>query len=174
MWSKCKRFFWEIGIYVVIAGVSSLLLIRYGISAYRIEGESMAPALLPGDRLFIVKTLAARRNLNRFDIVVCKLQGETNRPIIKRIFGLPGDRVDCAYGRWRINGKPTDQAIGGGCGLPSPQAWIIPVGHLFLLGDNQRYSRDSRSFGPIPTRLITGKAVFRYWPPARVGPLPKH
>jgi signal peptidase I len=108
-----------------------------------VDGESMSPALLPGDRLLLL-----RRRVRRGDVVAFahpRLPGIT---AVKRVAGVPGDRVDSV----------ARSALDAGDGY-------------VLLGDNPAASTDSRQFGAVPSAALRGRAVYRYAPPGRRGRL---
>jgi signal peptidase I len=98
--------------------------------------------------------------------------GAGTKAYIKRVVGMPGDRIAVRDGHVIRNGKrvpePFAAACGGGpeCDL---EAIVIPAGHYFLMGDNRGNSDDSRYWGPVPRKQIIGRAVATYWPPGRVG-----
>ena len=94
-------------------------------------------------------------------------------PFIKRVIGLPGDRVDLQDGFVIVNGtqldepylfvrrgepEPTEPSIGGAT------SWLVPDGALFVMGDHRAASADSREFGPIDVSTVLGRALLRYWP----------
>jgi signal peptidase I len=96
--------------------------------------------------------------------------GET---FIKRVVGLPGDRIAIKDGHvWRNGTQEKDGytapcAGSGSCNFTT--AITVPKGEYFMMGDNRGQSDDSRFWGPIPKRWIIGKAFFTYWPPGRIG-----
>jgi signal peptidase I len=90
---------------------------------------------------------------------------------VKRVVGLPGDRIAVIDGHVIRNGEPAKEPFasscaGAECNL-SPM--IVPKGMYFLMGDNRGNSDDSRFWGPVPRDWIIGKAVVSYWPPSAVG-----
>jgi signal peptidase I len=91
---------------------------------------------------------------------------------IKRVVGLPGDRIAVRDGHVVRNGveqrEPFIRACGGGpdCNLGTI---TIPAGHYFMMGDNRGASDDSRYWGPVPRGWIIGSAFLSYWPPRHVG-----
>lgn len=99
---------------------------------------------------------------------------------IKRIIGLPGDRIQVRQHHAFVNGaalaEPFMHPLTGGDlssdGGDFPQV-TIPDGDYFMMGDNRENSQDGRFFGFVPRSYIIGKAVWEYWPPSRFGPLPK-
>jgi signal peptidase I len=138
--------------------------------ATRVEGQSMEPNLHNNERLIIEKLSYRIRDPQRGDIVVIK-RPSSSEPLIKRVVGLPGDRVEVREGKVYINGQAykepyLDQETWGSYGLET-----VPEEHVFVLGDNRRASNDSRSFGVVPYDDIIGRAWVRYWPLEELGPI---
>jgi len=100
------------------------------------------------------------------------LPGQGTKAFVKRVVGLPGDRIAIRGGHVVRNGieakEPFIAPCGGGpeCDLGEI---VIPAGHYFLMGDNRGNSDDSRYWGPVPRSQIIGHAVATYWPPDRIG-----
>jgi signal peptidase I len=98
--------------------------------------------------------------------------GTGEQPYVKRVVGMPGDRIAIRAGRVIRNGRPAREpfavACGGGpaCDL---EEIAVPAGHYFLMGDNRGNSDDSRYWGPVPRSQIIGHAIATFWPPNRVG-----
>ena len=92
---------------------------------------------------------------------------------VKRIVGLPGDRIAVRDGHVIRNGRKVDEPFAQSCSEPGCylDAIVIPKGHYFLMGDNRGDSDDSRYWGPVPRDWIIGKAFATYWPPKRIGTL---
>ena len=107
-----------------------------------VEGESMAPALRPGDWVVAVRP----RRVRRGDVVVVEDPRTPGFELVKRVAGLPGDRV------------------GGGS---ASGVVVLGPDDYWVLGDSPSRSTDSRSFGPVPRSAIRGVVRFRYWPPGR-------
>jgi signal peptidase I len=98
---------------------------------------------------------------------------ESTQTYVKRVVGLPGDRLSIRDGHVYRNGKresdsyttPCDGA--GECNFP--KTFTVPPGHYYMMGDNRPNSLDSRFWGPVPKAWLIGKAFLTYWPPDRVG-----
>ena len=97
----------------------------------------------------------------------------SSQTFIKRVVGLPGDRISLVNGHVIRNGKPEpDHYIvqcDGDSACNFPRTITIPRGYYYMMGDNRPDSEDSRFWGPVPRSWIIGKAFLTYWPPDRIG-----
>ena len=137
----------------------------------RVEGNSMEPTLQDGE-LVVVYRLAYRwQSPDRGDIIVFRFPLDEERRFIKRVVGLPGDKIAVHGGRVSVNGQLLDEPY-----IAAPPRyegeWQVPEGELFVLGDNRNNSSDSQNWGPLPLREVIGKAVLVYWPPDQMGWIP--
>jgi signal peptidase I len=98
--------------------------------------------------------------------------GEGPRAFVKRVVGMPGDRIAVQDGHVIRNGRRASEPFAARCGS-GPECDLAPIkippGHLFLMGDNRGNSGDSRYWGPVPRDQIIGRAVATYWPVGRIG-----
>jgi signal peptidase I len=139
----------------------------------RVEGTSMMPALVDQERIFINK-FAYRfgiSDINRGDTVVFWFPGDPSKSFIKRVIGVPGDKVQVTDGQVSVNQTLLDEPY-------VPEAYrdhvstasrVVPPGEYFVLGDHRSSSNDSRMWGTVPRHYIYGKAAFVYWPLERMG-----
>ena len=154
---------------------------------YKVQQGSMENTLLPEQYVLVDKLTPHWARYSRGDIVVFDppeswSAGGGGVPFIKRVIGLPGDRVEIRGGHVFVNGveleepyifedngipQTTEPAIGG------PKEWLVPNGDLLVLGDHRQDSADSRTFGPIEIGHVIGRAWLRYWPFDHFGVLPK-
>jgi signal peptidase I len=98
---------------------------------------------------------------------------ESSQTYVKRVVGLPGDRLAIRDGHVYRNGKLEPSSYTspcGGAGECNFRATItVPKGDYYMMGDNRPDSLDSRYWGPVPKQWLIGKAFFTYWPPDRLG-----
>src|SRR6266568_8220233 len=156
---------------IVISAAVSILIITFLYQPVRVEGTSMLPRLEDHDRLFINKFVYRISSIHRGDVVVFHYPRDPEKSYIKRVIGLPGDRIYIDRGRVYLNGKLLRESY-----VPeeyrdtrSMADLIVPDDTYFMMGDHRSISSDSREFGPVDRDLIYGKAVFVYWPARDVG-----
>jgi signal peptidase I len=108
----------------------------------------------------------------RGDVAVFKLPSDNRTDYIKRVVGLPGDRIAVKDGYVVRNGVQQREAYIRPCG-GGPECNLheitVPKDHYFMMGDNRGASDDSRFWGPVPRDWIIGQAFLTYWPPDRIG-----
>ena len=159
----------------------ALLIKRYLFEAYKIPSGSMRDTLQIDDRIFVSKFAYDFADIDVGDIVVFKTPEsiyDAEKPYyIKRVVGLPGDSIQIKGGTVFRNGRPLDTPRFFAENRYSPylkdnrpfRATQVPKDQVFVFGDNSEDSYDSRYWGGVPTANVMGKAVFRYWPPSRIG-----
>ena len=160
----------DLALALVLAAVVILFLYR----PVKVEGTSMMPGLEDQERIFINQFVYRfTGSISRGDTIVFWFPNDTSKSYIKRVIGLPGDRVRIEDGRVVVNGKALDEDY-----VPpeyrdhqSMPEQRIPDTKYFVLGDHRSSSNDSRSWGMVPRDHIFGKAVFVYWPLEKMGAL---
>lgn len=167
--SGAMRWLRDLALSVFIA----LIVILFLYQPVRVEGTSMMPSLVDQERIFINKFSyrLGITDVNRGDTVVFWYPGDTSKSYIKRIIGVPGDRVEISRGRVFVNDQELTEPY-----VPdeyrdsvSVEPMKVPDSEYFVLGDHRSSSNDSRTWGTVPRRFIYGKAVFSYWPLDRLG-----
>jgi signal peptidase I len=161
--------FLDLGSTLVPAILIALLIHVFLAQATRVYGQSMEPNLHTNQRLVIEKLSYHFHGPRRGDVVVLHDPGGSPELLIKRVIGLPGERVTITDGRVYIDGVPLDEPYLTQPTQGSGRSWIVPPLHVFVMGDNRSASRDSRVFGPVALDQIIGHAVVRYWPPEQIG-----
>lgn len=144
---------------------------------YEIPTASMVPTIQVDDRIIANRLIYRFRDIERGDIIVFDPPPEAGRaclgagsgiPFVKRVIGVPGDRVQVGDGRTLVNGRPfvVEQA-------EAPQydtvRITVPQDSLFVLGDNRNESCDSHEWGVVPRANVIGQAEVTYWPPTHLG-----
>jgi signal peptidase I len=173
---------------LVIAVILALFVRTWVFQAFQIPTGSMEKNLLIGDHLIVNKMVFAPtvsaierailpdRPIQRGDVVVFKYPEEPDRDFIKRVIGLPGDRLELHRKRVYINGQPLDDPWAQYLSPPStdgpPQVGnkseefgpvTVPADQYFMMGDNRDNSQDSRYWGFLPKSYVKGKALFIYF-----------
>lgn len=151
----------------IVETVVLALVLFLGINAVsarvRVDGFSMNPTLLDGEFVLVNRLAYRTGDMQRGDIIVFRSVGASDLDLIKRIIGLPGDEVSIQNGQVLVNGQSLNEPYIADA--PRYQGnWVVPEGHLFVLGDNRNDSSDSHQWGLLPFDNIVGKAIFIYWP----------
>ena len=129
----------------------------------RVDGQSMLPTLNTGE-FVIVNKLAYKIGSPEYgDIIVFHFPRDPEQEYIKRVIGLPGDRIVIANKHVQVNGIVLDEPYIAAPPLYESD-WTVPENSLFVLGDNRNNSSDSHTWGPVPMDYVVGKALFVYWP----------
>ncbi len=158
---------------LMISVVLAIFVILFIYQPVKVEGTSMMPTLDDQERIFINKFVYRFHfgNIDRGDTVVFWFPGDPSKSYIKRVIGMPGDRVEVDQGKVIVNGQALVESY-----VPpefrdrsSMPARVIPEEEYFVLGDHRSSSNDSRAWGMVPRRYIYGKAVFIYWPLDKMG-----
>ena len=191
---------------VVVALAISAIIKAFLLQAFQIPSSSMEQTLQINDRIIVSKLVPNYRQLNRGDVIVFQdddnwLKRDANTPspsiigkmmiwmglrpddsqnhLVKRVIGLPGDRVQCCdtNGRLKVNGVSVDESgyINPG-NAPSLIKFdvTVPAGKLWVMGDNRSNSEDSRfhmkepSNGFVSVKQVTGRAFAIMWPINRI------
>lgn len=137
-----------------------------------VRGQSMEPSLAEGDRLVVDRLSYQLTEVSRFDVVVLRYPNDPSVDFVKRIVGLPGDRVRLANGRVVVNGQIVEEEFAHVADHDDTPETLVPIDHYFVLGDNRPISCDSREFGLVPFAYLKGKVRVRFWPPARMSLFP--
>ena len=123
----------------------------------------MLPAMNDGDRWLVTTSIG---DLKRGDVVVFRYPKDETKSYVKRVIGLPGERVEIRAGVVLINGQPLAEDYvdrdHNKAAASFPQK-VVPDNHYFVMGDNRDNSSDSRYWGPVDRSLIEGKLYTRYF-----------
>jgi signal peptidase I len=179
---------WLLTIAIAIGAV--LAIKAYVVNPYRIPSSSMEPTLHCAegsvaddgcearfsDRVLANRFIYHFKDPERGDIIVFETPPAAatcgaGGTFVKRLIGLPGERIAQRRGVVYINGRPLDEPYLDPAHKDdsSFQEKTIPPGHYFMMGDNRGQSCDSRVWGSVPRDNIIGKVFAIYWPPLRIG-----
>jgi signal peptidase I len=163
-------------LHVVVISLAIILPIRYFlIQPFYVKGASMEPNFHDHEYLIIDEISYRFSPPERGDIVVFRYPDDPRQFFIKRIVGLPGERIEISrggvylYNEERPEGFHLDESFY----LVDPytsgeKVMDLSSDEYFLMGDNRSASMDSRAFGSVPKRFIVGKVLLRGWPPDKV------
>lgn len=157
-----KQFFVDLLETIVLAVV--LFFAINAVSArVRVDGFSMVPTLQDGEYV-LVNRMAFRNKLpERGDIIVFVSPQVSDLDLIKRVIGLPGDKIRISGGVVEVNGQALNEPYIAAAPIYNGE-WSVPEGNLFVLGDNRNDSSDSHAWGLLPIENVIGKAILIYWP----------
>lgn len=184
LWEVIKVFFWAL---IIIVPIRIFLF-----QPFFVQGASMEPNFKDGDYLIINEfgyketgigfnnfnlfNVNSFRDLKRDDVVVFRYPRDPKQFFIKRVIGLPGEKVKIENGRVTIFNKENPE------GMMLDEKSFLPAGLItnssvltqlsdneyFVLGDNRQFSHDSRAWGPLPKEDVVGKVLIRAWPLSKV------
>lgn len=181
----------------LVLAILIFVAVQTSLQSFQIQFESMKPSLLPGQRLVVNKILYFNFSAGkvakyipflkkendrvflvhppgRGDIIVFEPPLPSASDYIKRVIGLPGERVEVRGGKVYINNQALDEPY-----IAAPPNYIyplevVPPGYYFVLGDNRNNSSDSHTWGFVPLRNMVGKAWVSFWPLDRWGWAPNY
>lgn len=150
------------------------LLVRFAAPNFRIEGFSMEPDFHDGQYLFVNRLIYMLQPPERGDVIVFIPPTSSSRDYIKRVIGLPGERVEVVNGRILIGGQELQEPYPLNPGTYSYGPVTVGTDEYFVLGDNRDNSSDSHSWGMLDAKKIIGKAWITYWPLDMIGWVPNY
>ncbi|MEI6428396.1 MAG: signal peptidase I [Pseudanabaena sp. ELA607] len=156
-----------------IPTVTVAILLAFGVRIFVAEprfipSPSMEPTLCIDDRLIIDKVTYHFRKPERGEIIVftppVNPVTDTSKVYIKRVIGLPGDKITVFNGKVLVNSQPLHENY-----IMEPPSYemptvVVPQGQYWVMGDNRNNSQDSHVWGTLPEGNILGRAVLRFWP----------
>lgn len=161
------------GLVVLVA----ILIRTFLVSSYVMAGAAMLPSIWPGDFLFAYKLKSEEPR--RGEVLVLRCPSPKERICLKRVVGLPGDRIEFDRGQLQVNAQPArgkklgDEFVQETVEGTSWAVWpteaetttrplVVPPSHVYVLNDKRDDGEDSRQWGPLPLTLVEGRAG-RVW-----------
>ena len=156
---------------LILSVLLALIFVFFIYQPVEVEGTSMAPSLESHERIFVNKFIYRFEPIRRGDIVVFRYPLNPSKIFIKRVIGLPGDRVAIRDGRVFIDGQRLAEPYlpPSYFGEGNDATVSVPPHQYYVLGDHRDDSDDSRDWGTVERKYIYGKAVFVYWPLSQIG-----
>ena len=186
------RSFYREFIETIALAVFLVLVIQSAVHNYRVEGPSMEPLLHTGDRLAVSRLQATAIDaedaagylplvsadagqfwhpfgeLTYGDVVVFRWPRDPRQNFVKRVIGLPGDRVRIEAGQVFVNDVPVEEPYVENVYRQTVQEHVVSTDSFYVLGDNRAQSDDSRHWGDVYKDFMVGKVLFTYWPVGRL------
>ncbi|KKR34462.1 MAG: Signal peptidase I [Candidatus Gottesmanbacteria bacterium GW2011_GWC2_39_8] len=161
---------------IVVALSIFVVVYLFAAQPNEVKGSSMVPTFHDGEYILTDKISYKLRDPIRGEVIVFKAPRNPDVDYIKRIIGVPGDKIKVENQTVFVNGAPINEPyiadktnLFGGSYIKEGEEITVPKGYLWVMGDNRPHSSDSREFGPIKESDIIGRAFFRYWPPTVLG-----
>ena len=180
----------------IILALLVFMVLHLSIQNYKVEGPSMEPTLNQNEYLIVNKLVYLRFDpaevidalpfyeggageADRYifhppvrgEVVVFRSPRDQDRDFVKRVIGLPGETVEIVNGTVYVNGLELVEPYLDGKDNTTMAPVEVEPGTVFVLGDNRGASNDSRSWGPVPTENLIGRAWMRFWPLDHLGVL---
>lgn len=178
MVSNTVTFVFDILQTIVLSAAIFVIIYLFAGQPHLVRGSSMEPNFHNGDYILTEKVSYRFSGPKRGDVIIFKAPNRPDADYIKRVIGLPGEKIKVVAGKIYVNGKPLEEQYEptefqtfSGRFLKENEEYSVPSGEYFVFGDNRSHSSDSREFGPVKKDTIIGRALIRYWPAPRFGPI---
>ena len=172
----------------VVLALIVFLVIQGSIRNFRVDGSSMRPTLEGGQYLLVNKLVYLTIDTERIsrmipfwnvdesnahfaihppkrgEVIVFRFPGDPSKDFVKRVIGLPGEEVELQNGTVYIDGIPLEEPYLTERDAADEPPVLVGEKEYFVLGDNRRSSRDSRTWGGVPEENVVGKVWIVYWP----------
>lgn len=169
---------------IVFVGSMFIVVYLFVLTPNQVKGASMEPAFISGDYILTSRMTYKFRRFERGDVIVFKSPRNPDIEYIKRIIGLPSDKILVKGSDVYVNDQLiTEKYISaptnlweGGC-VKDNDAYMVPPNEIFVMGDNRPRSSDSREFCSVSVESVIGQVFYRYFPSDKIGsisnPLPR-
>jgi len=175
------RVLFEFALALTVALALTWAIKMYLVEPFEVPTGSMETTIMSGDKLLADKITLNWRPVEGGDIVVFSDKVVIGRTLVKRVIATGGQVVDIRDGLVYVDGEPFYEPYTNGTrSYPLEQhfenmvieyPYTVPMGHLWVMGDNRENSADSRYFGTIAVESVYGRALMVFWPLEDIGPL---
>ena len=172
----------------IVLALVVFLVIQTGVRNFKVEGSSMLPTLEGGQYLLVNKLVYFRldtvrlsrvvpfwkvaesnewfalRPPQRGEVIVFHYPRDPTKDFVKRVIGLPGERIKVESGEVFIDGVQLEEPYLASRDTSRARELALRETEYYVMGDNRRGSNDSRNWGPVDVELVLGKVWFVYWP----------
>ncbi len=172
---KFKQGLWEVAKFIIVTFAVVVPVRAYIAQPFIVSGVSMVPTFHNGEYLIVDELSYHLREPRRGEVVVFRYPLDEKKFFIKRLIGLPGETLEItADGVYLLTGatkeKLSEPYLTSNTG--GEATVTLGQGEYFVMGDNRPQSLDSRVWGPVPERLLTGRVLLRLFPFGEIGLLP--
>ena len=164
-WRSAANLAWQIVLLALI--IFAVMGLRPG----QVSGLSMEPRI-DSDEYVLINALAYRMGApHRGDVIAFRHERSAPSVYLKRVIGVPGDRIEIRRGVVFLDGSPLSEPYVRFPDTRSAAPVVVPPDSYYVLGDNRANSDDSRAWGFVPAGDVVGRAMFGVWPPSHIGPV---
>ncbi len=149
---------------------------QFSIQSFRVQGNSMEPSFHDSEYLIVDKLSYRFGSPSRGDVIIFHNPSMPSELYVKRVVGLPGERISIRDGRILVNGIPLeeDPAFEAVPSNYDDYSTMVPLDSYFVMGDNRRTSSGSHIFKSVPKENIVGRVWIRYWPWSEISLSPSY
>ena len=160
---------------IVLVCLVVFLGLQFVLQSFRVQGTSMEPSFHDSEYLLVDKLSYRFGSPGRGDVVIFHNPDFPSELFIKRVVGLPGEKVEIKGGSFYINGMELEETPDF-APVPNSEGYsvTVPPDQYFVMGDNRSNTAGSHTFGPVPQDYIVGKVWVCYWPPSDWGLSPDY
>ena len=160
---------WEVAEVLIVASASIFIIYGFIAQPFLVQGASMEPNFYDGNYLIVDEITYRFRDPVRGEVVVFTNPNNESEFYIKRVIGLPGERVEIDGEVVYIDGEQfKEDYLPKDIEFDSHVSFDLKEGEYFVMGDNRSHSYDSRSWGPLDKEKIVGAVRLRFWPPTEL------
>ncbi|HEY4497010.1 MAG TPA: signal peptidase I [Candidatus Paceibacterota bacterium] len=163
-----KRFFvalWEVSEILIVALASIFIIYNFIAQPFLVQGASMEPNFQSGNYLLVDELSYRFRDPIRGEVIVFINPNNESEFYIKRIIGLPTEKIDIINSQVFVDGDKIDEYyLPLGADFKGDYSFILDSDEYFVMGDNRSQSFDSRNWGPLAKDKIVGAVRLRFWP----------